>query len=341
MKRSILILALILSLAAFSAQAAQRPLVRLDSNITPGVAVSGSLLFFGDSVGKLYAFDSATKSYKWSYEADGSTVIGIPAIEGNSAVFAQADGHITCMRISDGEMLWRYEPEFSESETEGLTEGPAVGDGKVYAAFSSGNLRALDLKTGRVLWTYEAEQGLRTAPAYSGGLVLLGEYNGIFSMIDAKNGRRVNGGGAGGALNTPAVNAGNVYYSAWDGSVHAVQIKDVIPLWDAKVGEPITTAPVIADGIIVVQTAGGKVAALSEKDGSLLWQYDSQGGDSGTRPSIRGSKIFAGTGDDRVIVLDAGTGKLIREESDAHALSTSGSTRLYYVSGGSSLCAME
>ncbi|MBQ7153934.1 MAG: PQQ-binding-like beta-propeller repeat protein [Synergistaceae bacterium] len=333
MKRKALIIALILSLTAITASAVQRPVARIDSQITTGIAVSGSLVMFGDSVGKFYALDSSTKSYKWASETEGSSAIGIPAVQGNSAVFAQSDGHIYCLRISDGETIWSYEPEFSESETEGLSDGPVIGGEYVYAAFSSGTLRALNLKNGKVAWTYKAEQGLRTAPAYGGGLVLLGEYNGIFSMIDAKTGKRVNGGGAGGAINSPAVNGGNVYYSAWDGSVHAVQIKDVIPLWDSKVGEPITTAPVISDGLIVVCTATGKVIALDEKNGSILWQYSSQGGDSGVRPSIRGDKVFAGTGDNRVIVLNAGTGKLIRETPDAHAISTSGSTKLYYVSG--------
>ena len=337
MKRNVLILSLILSLFTFSAQAAQRTIARIDSFITTGAAESGGTILFGDSVGNFYAVGASS----WTYHDSDASAIGIPAVQGDKVVFAQADGTLTCLNIGDGAMVWRYSPAFSESVNDGLNDGAAVGGGLVYASFTTGEVRAFDLKNGRVAWTYKAEQGLRTAPAYSGGLVLVGEYNGIFSMLDAKTGERVNGGGAGGAINTPSVNAGNVYYSAWDGSVHAVQIKDVIPLWDANVGEPITTAPVIAGGIIVVQTANGKVIALSEKDGSILWKYDSQGGDSGTKPSVSRGRVFAGTGDNRVIVLDAKTGRLVREAGDTHALNTSGSTKFYYISEGSALCVEE
>ena len=334
MKRNVFILTLILSLAALTASAAQRPIVRIDVSITTGAAVSGNLVMFGDAGGKLYALDTSTGSYRWSVTTEGASAVGIPAVDGNSAVFALLDGHIVCVRISDGETLWTYEPEYDESKTEGLADGPIIAEEKVFASFSGGELRALDLKNGRLIWRYTAEQGLRTAPAYANGLVLLGEYNGLFSMINAKSGKRLNGGGAGGAVNTPAVNAGNVYYSAWDGSVHAVKIKDVIPLWDAQVGEPITTAPVIADGLIVVCTAMGKIIALDEKNGSILWRYDSEGGDSGVRPSIRNGRVLAGTGSDKLIVLNANTGKLLNSTDNAHPLSTAGSTKLYYTSDG-------
>ena len=334
MKRKAFILALILSLSAISACAATRPIARIDSAITTGAAVSGNLVLVGDAVGKFYAIDTANGTTSWTVDPGGASAVGIPAIDGNSAVFAQLDGHILCVRISDGETLWTYEPDYDESANEDLSDGPIIADGKVFASFSSGELKALDLKNGRVVWKYKAEQGLRTAPAYSGGLVLLGEYNGLFSMLDAKSGKRVNGGGAGGAVNTPTVNSGNVYYSAWDGSVHAVQIKDVIPLWDAQVGEPITTAPVIADGLIVVCTATGKIVALDEKNGSILWRNNAEGGDSGVRPSIRNGRVLAGTGDEKVIVLNANTGKLLRQIEGARALSTSGSSKLYYTSDG-------
>lgn len=332
MKRKILILALVLSLAAMTASAAQRPITRLDVSITTGAAVSGNLVLVGDSNGKFYAIDTQTGTIRWTVDVGGSSAVGIPAVDGNSAVFAQLEGQITCVRISDGETIWTYDPDQDVSTNADLSDGVIIADEKVFASFSSGELRAIDLKSGRVVWTYKAEQGLRTAPAYSNGLVLLGEYNSLFSMIDAKSGKRLNGGGAGGAVNTPTVHAGNVYYSAWDGSVHAVQIKDVIPLWNTNVDEPISTAPVIDDGIIVVSTSMGKIIALDEKNGSILWYYNSEGGDSSVKPSIRNGRVLAGTGDGKVIALNAKTGKLLHETPNAHALSTSGSSKLYYTS---------
>lgn len=342
MKHKVFILTIVLSFSlAFSASAAQNLLTRIDSFVTSGVAASGNLVLFGDSIGNFFAVDRQTGGTRWSYKDSDATVIGIPAIADGNVIIAKSTGEIICLKLSDGSVAWKYTPASSESVNEGLDDGVTAGGGKVYAAFTTGELKAFDLKTGKISWTYNAEQGLRTAPVYSGGLVLLGEYNGLFSMIDAKTGKRVNGGGAGGAINTPAVNNGNVYYSAWDGSVHAVKIKDVIPLWDANVKEPINTAPVVNEGIIAVETASGKIFALDEKSGEILWEFASNGGEKATRPVISGGKVFAGTGDNRVLVLNAKSGRLINEISNAYAVNSSEGKVLYFINENSELYELE
>ena len=346
MKRKVFILALT-ALFIFPfltpSYAAQRVLANLDTYITTGIAASGNTVFFGDTEGNMTAVNSSNQAELWEYKDSDSTPIGTPAVIDGNVIFAKVTGEIFCLKISDGELLWKYTPASSESVNEGLNDGVAAGGGRVYAAFTTGELRALDLKNGHVLWTYKSDQGLRTAPAYSNGLVLLGGYNGLFSMIDAKTGKRINGGGAGGAVNTPVVNAGNVYYSAWDGSVHAVQIKDVIPLWNAKVGEPITTSPVIFEGVMYLGTASGKVFALDAETGAKLWQYDSQGGQITARPAASANRIFVGTGDNKLVMLDPATGNLASSQPERYALNTDpvfGGNRLYFVSG-QQLCSLE
>ena len=337
MKRKVFILALT-ALFIFPfltpSSAAQKVLANVEDSITTGIAASGSTVFFGESIGSFLAVNSNNQTQIWEFKDSDTTPTGTPAVVDGNVIFARVTGEIFCLKISDGSLVWRYIPASSEAVNEGLNDGVAVGGGKVYAAFTTGELKALDLKNGHVLWTYKAAQGLRTAPAYANGLVLVGEYNGLFSMIDAKTGKRVNGGGAGGAINTPVVSGGNVYYSAWDGSVHAVQIKDVIPLWDAKVGEPITTAPVIAGDAVYFGTASGKVFALDQKTGARLWQYDTQGGQILARPVVSGNRVFVGTGDNRLVMLDPNTGRRANEQPDRTALNTDpafGGNRLYFV----------
>lgn len=342
MKPKVLILSFVLLIALpFTSFAAQQVLTRVDTPITSGVAASGKSIFFGDAIGNFFAVDIQTGGQRWSCNYSDTAITGIPAVHGDNVVFAYVTGEIICLKISDGSLVWKYSPVLSESVNEDLNDGVAIGGGKVYAAFTTGELKAIDLKSGNVSWSYKAEQGLRSAPAYHDGLVLLGEYNGLFSIINAKNGKRLNGGGAGGAINTPAVHNGNVYYTAWDGSVHAVKIKDVIPLWDAEVGEPISTAPVVGEGLVVVETASGKIFALEEKSGAILWKFDSQGGEDGTRPAISGGRVLTGTGDGRILVLNASNGKLQREYTNANELNSSEGNALYFINNNHDLCRME
>ena len=341
MKRKIFSLAIILILAAaLTASAAQRRLAKTESNITSGVALSGSTIFFGSYSGTLSAVNTNNYSLLWTFDNSDSAVTGIPAVQDGKVIFAQSTGEVICLNASDGSLVWQFTPRKSDSENEGLNDGVAVGGGKVYAAFDSGILRAFDINSGKVAWQYKAEQGLRTAPVYANGIIMLGEYDGIFSMIDAKSGKRLNGGGAGGALNSPAVSKGNVYYTAWDGSVHGVQIKDVIPLWSVKpCKEPITTPPVIAESLLVFGTAHGNVIALDTKDGSIIWQYDTQGGQIPSKPVISQGRVLAGTESGKIVVLNASSGRLVEEYNAQYVLN--GENALYFVSENNELCCMQ
>lgn len=338
MKRITLIFTLILSLTASCAFAAQRTITRVDTSITTGIAVDGNTIFFGDSMGSFTAVNASSGRQVWFVEGSDATAIGVPVVAGGKVFFAQVDGTITCLNTADGSILWQNAS--LTDENTGMNDGPAYGNGLIFAAKTDGKLYAINADSGQLVWTYKSEYDIRVAPAYANGQVFVAEFNGLFSMLDAKSGKRLNGGGAGSAINTPTVNGGNVYYSSWDGSIHAVQIKDVIPLWDAKVNEPITSKPVIGGGMLIIQTANGKVAAFSEKDGSQLWEYDSNGGDTEADPVFAGNNILAGTGDKRILVLDAKSGRLRNEFQVSQILNSNASGRIYFVNNNE-LCVME
>jgi len=136
----------------------------------------------------------------------------------------------------------------------------------------------------------------------------VGEYRGLLSALDPQTGKRVWGGGAGGAINTPVTYAGNVYFSSWDGSVQSVLIKGVIPQWNTNVGDPVTTPPFIEGERVFVGTANGEVVALSKAKGERLWSFDTRGGTVVGTPIAAEGLVFVGGGQGTLFVLDAASG---------------------------------
>ncbi len=193
MKRKIIlsiIVVLILAVSSSAFDGEEKWHIKLDTPISSGIAVSENILLLGDMSGKFYALDKETGKELWSYYGTG-TICGVPSVVFGQVVFAQADGEITCLNISDGSKVWSNSPGDYGAM---LSDGTAYGDGRVFASRNDGKLYALSIKNGKELWTYTAKQALRTAPAYSEGIVFLGEYDGIFSMIDGETGNRLNGG---------------------------------------------------------------------------------------------------------------------------------------------------
>lgn len=350
MKRKITLALLIILVMAVSASAfsgREKWTFQPDSSVTSGIAISGNTLFFGSETGRFYALNKNSGQVIWDFKTS-NTIYGNPAIIGNRVVFAQADGEIICLNISDGSPVWSsggnvVRDERNRTVNDGLFDGATPGGGMLFVSKADKKLHALSDKDGKTLWTYTSgSQGLREAPAYSDGLVFLGEYDGIFSIIDAKTGKRLNGGGAGGAINTPTVSNGNVYFSSWDGSVNAVKIKGVEPLWNVNVHDTITTQPAIGGGKIVVGTGRGAVIALGENNGRTLWRFNTNGGNISATPVIADGLVFAGGEAGGMFVLDASTGRRVgqlveNEGINADALYSDGV--LYF--GGSALYAYE
>ena len=311
MKRLLSALLLVMLMAVSASASGRAPLFTFTpedgGSLKGGFAVSGNALIFGTETGGMYALNKRTGSVLWTYRGTNS-VTGAPVVAGDKVFFTQGDGTITCLRVSDGSLVWETVPH--EGENAMIDSGLTAGNGMLFFARSDYKLYAVSQNDGHVLWTYSgSSQGLRTAPAYSDGLVFLGEYDGIFSIIDAKTGKRLNGGGAGGAINTPVVSNGNVYFSSWDGSVNAVKIKGTEPLWNTKIGDPVTTSPVAGEGMLVVGTGRGIVAGLDAKNGSILWRFNTEGGAVEADPVISGGIVFAASGSGEVFAVDAATGR--------------------------------
>lgn len=304
-----LILILLLSTSqAFCFEAQIKWSTDLHAPLTTGIIVLQDKVILGDEAGRLHALSTDTGAELWSFNGINA-FCGTPTLSGDRLITAQTGGEIDCLNLSDGSVLWQHTPE--DDIDDRLNDGTAYGEGLVFAAGTGGSLYALDGESGRRVWSYKAGQGLRTAPAYGEGLVFQGEYDGLFSIIDAKTGERLNGGGAGAAVNTPLVSDGKVYFSAWDGAVHSVQIQDVIPLWSVNVKDPVTTSPVLGEGMLIVGTARGLIVALNEETGETLWQYDSKGGGINSKPVIADGLVFAAASEGLVHVLEAKTGKVL------------------------------
>ena len=280
---------------------------KAEAPLTSSVAVAGGLVLVGDSVGNLYAVHGASGKAAWVYQGTNS-VVGRPSVTGDKVIFAQADGTITCLALGNGNVVWQYVPPEESYAAETVVDGTAVGDGKVFFVKGDGKLYAVSAANGRTLWTYESGLELRSAPSFASGLVLLGEQRGIFSAISPANGKRLWGGGAGGAINTPSADGANVFFSSWDGSVQSVRIKGVVPQWRTNVGDPVTTAPFIGGGRVLVGTANGKIAALNSKNGSVLWTFDTHGGSVAAQPVLAEGLVFAGGGQGTLVALDAASG---------------------------------
>ena len=111
--------------------------------------------------------------------------------------------------------------------------GPAVAGDSVYAAASDGTITRLDAASGKQLWRVSAGERLT--------------------------------GGAGAGAGLVAVGSGKGEVLAFGSNGTA--------LWKAQVSSEVLAAPQVAQDVVVVRSADGRIFGLDVKDGKRKWYY--------------------------------------------------------------------
>jgi len=130
------------------------------------VVAGGTVLLSSIDEHRIIALDAKNGTVEWTFTA-GGRVDSPPTIYGGGALFGSADGHIYCLRLSDGELAWRLRAAPQDVRTVALDQVESlwpvhgsilVQDGIGYAAAGRSSyldggiiIYALDPMTGKVL----------------------------------------------------------------------------------------------------------------------------------------------------------------------------------------------
>ena len=128
--------------------------------------VVGQRLFIGfNDRDKVTALDARTGRELWTFYADGPVRLPLAAWQ-DRLFFASDDGHLYCLDVADGQLLWRFRGGPSPRRVIGNQRvisawpargGPVVRDAKVYFAasiwpFMGTFIYALHAESGQVAW---------------------------------------------------------------------------------------------------------------------------------------------------------------------------------------------
>lgn len=207
----------------------------------------------------------------------------------------------------------------------GLTQGPVVADGRVYAAAIEGGVRAFDLQTGALVWQHKTDLEISGGPGAGEGLVVFGTLDGDVVALDSATGsERWKAKVISEVIAAPAVAQGVVVVRSNDGRVTAFDITDGKRRWFWNRDLPRLTvrgndAPTFGPGVVFVGNDDGTVATLALTDGRPLWdqavgQPDGRSeldrmADVDGSPVLDGTTLFASSYKKQTIAIEAPSGR--------------------------------
>jgi outer membrane protein assembly factor BamB len=160
---------------------------------------------------------------------------------------------------------------------------PAIGWGRLYFATNAGEFTAINTRTGKRAWRFKAHRCVAAAPAIDGGVVFQSFMN--RPPCNARGGRGLDG--------------EVIAFSVGFGKIH----------WRTRIG-PTESSPLVYNGRVYVGDWRGKVYALDEHTGRILWAFRTRGAVK-SAVSRSGNRLFFGSYDGHVYCISARTGKLI------------------------------
>lgn len=232
-----------------------------------GLSVVDGRAYVASVDGSVRALDAGTGKTLWTTSLSdgtsgrrghGARLGSTPAVAGELLVVGSLDGHVFALSATDGSRLW-----MATLSSEVLAQ-PAIADGIVAVRTNDGRLYGLDAADGSRRWLYDQPMPPLTlrgasAPRMAHGMIYTGFDNGVVSALQLANGDPV----------------WSQVISLGEGRTEVQRLADV----DGRI---------VVDGDTVFAVGyGGKLAALSSRDGRPQWQRDlSSYGGVAVNPSV-------------------------------------------------------
>lgn len=159
-----------------------------------------------------------------------------------------------------------------------LKFAPAYSKGVMYVANRDGKLTSINAKTGRELWSVDTKTMLSSGPGVGGNKVIVATADGKVVAFNQSNGKQLwQHGISNQAFAAPTIDGDKVFVKSIDGNLFALSLADGSKAWDYRHGAPGlilrgSSRVRVADDIVVAGFSDGRLVALNEDNGQMLWQ---------------------------------------------------------------------
>ena len=263
---------------------------------------------------RVFCIDAKTGKQVWKYEYDVKYGISYPAgprctpaVDGDKVYTLGAEGHLACLNVADGKVVWAKELK-TEYKTKSALWGyaaPPLVDGKKLITLAGGegsHVVALDKLTGKELWKSQTQEEQGYVPP---SIIQVGNSRQLliggpraFKALDPETGERLwstpyeatNGS----VIMTPIKIGDHLFLGGYDQKNLMLKLDSSKPgvevLWkdNRKLGVcPVNVQPIAQDNVIYGLDGAGELIATEIPSGKRLW--------TSTAPLKDGAKLPTGT----------------------------------------------
>jgi outer membrane protein assembly factor BamB len=312
--------------------AAENEKDKMDASIESSAAIVNGVVYVGSMNGYLLAIDLATGKERWKYKAAQEIEESSPAVSNGIVYVGDLSGMFHAVDTATGKSKWTFKTggEIKSSPVV-FTDG---GVEKVLIGSYDQSLYCLNAKTGAVLWKFSINGPVHATPSIANGVAYLTGCDEVFygvRLSDGKEVQHVPSGAYTGAspallLSPPSAMA---FFGTFNNDVLGVNITTKRIIWRYEHPQrhfPFYASAAITPSLVIVGGRDKMVHALLPKPGTnkgkAAWTFLTKARVESS-PAIAGTRIYVGSNDGTLYVLDLATGKKLWEFTAGAPISAS------------------
>lgn len=242
-----------------------------------GLALDGGRLYAATGYGIVVGINPEKGEVLWTQNV-GEPVRSSPTAAGGRVYFVSTDSVLRCLDGADGQEVWTARG-VPEPATLLSNVSPAIGNGRVVAAFPAGDIGAYGAGNGQPSWRDSIARSSATTAA------------GI--LADPAR---------------PVIDRGVVFVVSHGGKMIATSESSGERLWTRSLTS--TQMPWVAGDTVYVVEVTGRLMALARADGKVRWLTELPGKARWNGPVLAGGRLWLVSADGSLVGVDARTGQL-------------------------------
>jgi outer membrane protein assembly factor BamB len=288
-------------------------------SIESSAAIVGRTVFVGSQKGDLVSLNLDNGAVYWKFPTGAPIGESSPAYSAGTVYIGNLDGWLNAVNASDGRKLWAF-----KTGSEIKSSPVAIGDRVLIGSYDQ-HLYCLSTRNGSVLWKFRTDGPVHTTPSISGGTAFIAGCDEVFRAIRIADGKQifeVASGAYTGA--SPALRGGSAFYGTFNNDVVMVNLAERRIVWryqhpDRKF--PFYSSAAVTANRVVVGGRDKLVHGLNNA-GKADWTFATNARVEST-PAIAGDRIYVGSNDGRLYVLNLTNGSKLWEFNAGAPLSAS------------------
>ncbi|VEG90308.1 outer membrane protein assembly factor BamB [Legionella spiritensis] len=155
---------------------------------------------------------------------------------------------------------------------------PVIVGNIIYSADGAGNVQAINKSTGAPVWSKKLSSDPVSGPTVASGHVIVATDDSSLTALKQSDGSELwKAKVSSEVLANPVISNGRVIAKSIDGNLYALDLKNGAKLWVSDHGAPnlilkASSSPVVLGNMILVGYSDGKMDAVEQETGRVLWQ---------------------------------------------------------------------